>query len=425
MLLAGLALSAGCYRAPSDPPPAAPARLDTTVVARAEDPPRDGPVVDPEGTCCDRDPVADGPGKGARPVEAESLPASVTIPDIGLVDQDGRQVRFGDDLLKGKIVAVNFIFTTCKGICPPLGANFARLREQLGGLAGDGVELISVSVDPQTDTPQRLRAWRDGFGGGPGWTLLTGAKPDVDTLLKGMGVFAADKSNHSPFILLGDGRTGKWTRVHGLTAPEQLIAMIVGMHDAARAAGPSAPMRPDETSTAAAPGQPPEQAAGPSRAERYFTNIALINQHGERRRLHADLLKGKVVVINSFFATCKESCPKMMSSFAAIQDQFADRIGKDLFLISITVDPENDKPEDLAALAGQWKARPGWQFLTGDKADVDAVLLKLGMHVENRDRHSNIFLIGNEPTELWRKVLGTAQPAEIFPLIDKALNDKL
>jgi cytochrome oxidase Cu insertion factor (SCO1/SenC/PrrC family) len=425
MLMAGLALAAGCDRAPSVTPPAGPALSEASVVVRPEAPPRTGPEVDPKGACCDRDAVADGTGKGTRPAEAESLPAGVTIPDVGLVDQDGRRVRFGDDLLKGKIVAVNFIFTSCKGICPPLGANFARLRERLGGLAGDGVQLISVSVDPQNDTPQRLREWREGFGrGGPGWTLLTGTKHDVDTLLKGMGVFAADKSNHSPFILLGDGRTGKWTRVHGLTAPEQLAEMIIGMHDAARAAGPSAPARPDEAGTAGAPGRPPAQAAAPSPAEKYFTNVALINQYGERQRLHSDLLKGKIVVINSFFSTCKGSCPVMLSSFAAIQEHFADRIGKDLFLISITVDPKTDTPEVLAALAGQWKARPGWQLLTGDKADVDAALHKLGMRVDNKESHSNIFLIGNEATGLWKKARGLSKPEALIPLIDEVLNDK-
>src|SRR6185312_2517603 len=124
MLLAGLALAAGCDRAPSVPPPAGPARSDVAVVVRPEEPPRTGPAVDPKGDCCDRDAVADGTGKGTRPAEAESLPAGVTIPDVGLVNQDGRQVRFAADLLKGKIVAVNFVFTSCKGICPPLGANF-------------------------------------------------------------------------------------------------------------------------------------------------------------------------------------------------------------------------------------------------------------------------------------------------------------
>ena len=110
----------------------------------------------------------------------EQLPGGVAIPDVILVNQDGQPVRFRSDLVKGKIVAVNFIFTSCKGICPPMSANFAKLQERLGDRVGNGVELISVSVDPQIDTPQRLHAWRTSFGGGPGWTLLTGKKQDVD-----------------------------------------------------------------------------------------------------------------------------------------------------------------------------------------------------------------------------------------------------
>ena len=166
-------------------------------------------------------------------------------------------------------------------------------------------------------------------------------------------------------------------------------------------------------------------AAEPSPAEKYFTNVELVNQHGERLRLYADLLKGKVVVINSFFSTCKGSCPVMLSSFSKIQEHFADRVGKDLFLISITVDPQTDTPQVLAALADQWKAKPGWQFLTGDKASVDAALHKLGQRVDNKESHSNVFIIGKEATGLWKKARGLSKPEEIIPLIEEVLKDKL
>ena len=287
---------------------------------------------------------------------------------------------------------------------------------------GNGVELISVSVDPQIDTPQRLHAWRKSFGGGRGWTLLTGKKQDVDFLLKEMQVFAADKSNHSPFILLGDEAAGKWTRVHGLTAPERLAEMITGMHDASRAAAKSTSIPLNEDHPDGASSKLPAVAAEPSPAEKYFTNIELLNQHGERLRLYADLLKGKVVVINSFFSTCKGSCPVMLSSFSRIQEHFADRVGKDLSLISITVDPQTDTPQVLAALADQWKAKPGWQFLTGDKASVDAALHKLGQRVDNKESHSNVFIIGKESTGLWKKARGLSKPEEIIPLIEEVLN---
>ena len=213
--------------------------------------------------------------------------------------------------------------------------------------------------------------------------------------------------------------------MHGLTAPERLAEMIVGMHDAACAAQKVASVQKIEGDPAGVTSNRSAAVAEPSPAEKYFTNVELVNQHGERRRLYADLLQGKVVVINSFFATCKGSCPVMLSSFSKIQEHFADRVGKDLFLISITVDPLTDTPQALAVLAGQWKAKPGWQFLTGDKASVDAALHKLGQRVDNKENHSNVFIIGKEATGLWKKARGLSNPEEIIPLIEEVLSDKL
>lgn len=164
---------------------------------------------------------------------AESEPAtlsSINVPDVELVDQDGNQVHFYSDLVEDRVVAMNFIFTTCTTICPPMGANFAKLQKLLGEDAGR-VEMISVSVDPVVDTPQRLKIWGDKFGRAPGggeprWTLLTGSKTEVDRLLKSLQVFTADKDDHSPIVLLGNAASNRWTRTYGLTAPAQLAEMV-------------------------------------------------------------------------------------------------------------------------------------------------------------------------------------------------------
>ena len=92
----------------------------------------------------------------------------ITVPDVKLVDQDGRPVRFYTDLVKGQVVAMNFVFTSCGTICPPMGANFAKLQKILGGRPGPHVRLISVSIDPANDTPERLKAWAAKFGAQPG-----------------------------------------------------------------------------------------------------------------------------------------------------------------------------------------------------------------------------------------------------------------
>jgi protein SCO1 len=425
MLLVGLAVVVGCGRSPSVMPSSAPEKAQVSIDAPSEDLPQDDSGRDPRSVCCENASVASQPPESMAQIKVEELSGGVAIPDVDLVNQDGQRVRFRSDLVTGKIVAVNFIFTSCKGICPPMSANFAKLQERLGDRLGNGVELISVSVDPQIDTPQRLHAWRQTFSGRPGWTLLTGKKQDVDFLLKELEVFAADKNSHSPFILLGDLAAGKWTRVHGLTAPERLAEMIAGMHDASRAAKKStqSPINKDDRNGASS--KLPVVAAELSPAEKYFTNVELVNQHGKRLRLYADLLRGKVVVINSFFSTCKGSCPVMLSSFSRLQEHFADRVNKELLLISITVDPQTDTPQVLAALADQWKARPGWQFLTGDKASVDAALHKLGQQVDNKESHSNIFIIGKEATGMWKKARGLSKPEEIIPLIEEVLEDKL
>jgi protein SCO1 len=154
--------------------------------------------------------------------EAGPLP----IPDVALLDQYGRQVQLYQDLIKDKVVAINFIFTTCSTVCLPAGAHFEALQHLLGDRMGRDVLLISVSVDPVTDTPPRLRAWGEKFHAGPGWLLLTGAKSKIDTLLKALQVFTPDKQEHTPLVLVGNDATGTWTRAYGLVAPATLAALL-------------------------------------------------------------------------------------------------------------------------------------------------------------------------------------------------------
>jgi len=153
----------------------------------------------------------------------------LNIPDVPVIDQDGKPVRFYSDLVKGRVVAVNFVFTTCTTICPPMGANFAKLQKLLGDRAGRDVHLISVSVDPSTDTPERMKAWGQKFGAGPGWTLVTGDRTEITRLLKSLGVYTPSIADHSPLVLLGNDARHQWTRAYGLAAPAKLEELIAGM----------------------------------------------------------------------------------------------------------------------------------------------------------------------------------------------------
>lgn len=148
------------------------------------------------------------------------------LPDIELLDQDGRKVKFYSDLVKGKTVAINFIFTTCTTICPPLGATFARVQRDLGERTGRDVHFISVSVDPVTDTPERLKAWGTKFKAGAGWTFVTGEKAAVDNLLKALGASTANREDHTPSIIIGNDARANWTRTYGLAKPSQIVKII-------------------------------------------------------------------------------------------------------------------------------------------------------------------------------------------------------
>jgi len=166
--------------------------------------------------------------------------------------------------------------------------------------------------------------------------------------------------------------------------------------------------------------QEPEQTAG----QKYFTDTILINQDGEKMRFYSDLLKGKTVIIDSFFATCQGSCLPMNRNLEKVQEALGDRLGKDAFILSISVDPAVDTPPALKAYSKKLNARPGWYFLTGDKANVELVLRKLGQFVDDKQDHLNIFIIGNERTGLWKKAFGLAKSEELIKVVDSVINDK-
>jgi protein SCO1/2 len=153
--------------------------------------------------------------------------AGLLIPDVALLNQHGDTVHFYSDLIKGKVVAINTIFTTCTTICPLMGANFAKLGKLLGDRADQQVNLISISVDPMVDTPERLDEWSRKFGqAGPGWTLLTGPKDDIDNLLKALHIATADKLDHAPVALIGGDGVGEWARASALLPPSRLAKLI-------------------------------------------------------------------------------------------------------------------------------------------------------------------------------------------------------
>lgn len=170
------------------------------------------------------------PGTAKGPEgKVESAPAQVKLLDLPLLDQDGKTVRFRTDVIGDRIVVLDTFFTTCGLICPILGAIMMELQEKVGDRLGRDVTLVSISVDPATDIPPRLKQYATQWDARPGWVFLTGGKPDVDRVLTGLGLYTADFTSHPSAFLVGDGKSGEWTRFYGFATPEQLMEKITAL----------------------------------------------------------------------------------------------------------------------------------------------------------------------------------------------------
>jgi len=165
--------------------------------------------------------------KPAEPTPAYASGRKMMIPDVEVLDQDGNALHFYSDLIKDKTVAINFIFTNCTTICPPLAATFARVQKEMGDKVGKDVHFISISVDPLTDTPERLKAWGAKFKAGAGWTFVTGNKQEMDKLLNALGAAVSKREDHTPAMIIGNDAKGVWTRTYGLAKTGQIVGLIL------------------------------------------------------------------------------------------------------------------------------------------------------------------------------------------------------
>jgi protein SCO1 len=151
--------------------------------------------------------------------------AARRIPDVILTDQDGHQIRFLSDVLQKRAALISFIYTSCKTTCPLVGATVAMVAEQIQNDVPDAA-IVSISVDPEYDTPARLLAWRQQYGDVPQWTLLTGPKRDIQRLLRSLGAYSASLEDHSDILLVGSSAPGQWTRMSSLAAWDKVTAAV-------------------------------------------------------------------------------------------------------------------------------------------------------------------------------------------------------
>jgi protein SCO1/2 len=183
-------------------------------------------LVLPAIATADEDPHAKHRAMMKQKSEPSAESAEIDLRDRMLVDQDGRELMFVSDVIGDDIVVMDFVYTTCTTICPVLSALFTQVQGKLGDAVGDEVKLVSVSVDPVRDTPQRLKAYSAKHRAGDGWLWLTGSKAEVEDVLLGLGAYTSNFEDHPSMVLIGDGRTGEWKRLFGFPNPDRVVQIV-------------------------------------------------------------------------------------------------------------------------------------------------------------------------------------------------------
>jgi protein SCO1/2 len=162
------------------------------------------------------------------------------FPNVPLVTQDKKTVHFYDDLIKGKVVIMQFMFANCDQFCPMVTPNLVRVQTELQKRAAGGVTMISITVDPIHDTPGVLKEYAGKFHVKPGWQFLTGQKSDIDQIRRGLGVYDPDdkKIEHMNVLTIGKESTGQWLAIEALAKPEDIVQTVLSLteHSARRGA---------------------------------------------------------------------------------------------------------------------------------------------------------------------------------------------
>lgn len=149
--------------------------------------------------------------------------AKYEIPDVTLLSQDRVRVKLKDAITGSeKLVLLDFIFGTCTTVCPVLSAGFYNLQRKLDSEA-DSVTLISVSIDPEHDSPEVMKKYLEKYRAKPGWDFLTGSRADIDRVMRAFDAFVPDKMSHRPLTFLKSPGNDEWIRIDGLISTRALM----------------------------------------------------------------------------------------------------------------------------------------------------------------------------------------------------------
>jgi len=148
------------------------------------------------------------------------------FPNLPVVNQNGETLKFYDDLIKDKIVIVMFIYTSCTDICPLTTARMTLIEDKLGPAVGRDIFIVSMTVDPEVDTPEKLKAYSKSFATGPGWTFVTGKPEDIRAINYRLGERSKILSDHRNEIVLGNDVTGEWQRDNVMGDLDRVVTTI-------------------------------------------------------------------------------------------------------------------------------------------------------------------------------------------------------
>jgi protein SCO1/2 len=151
-----------------------------------------------------------------------------TIPDLTLINQDGKKVRLISLLNGDQPVVVNFIYGTCTTICPVLSAGFINLQNKLAA-EGQKAKLVSITIDPENDSPKVLKDYLKRYRAKPGWDFLTGSRADIDLVMKAFNAYIPDKMSHYPLNMIRSPKDGTWVRLFGIMSSRELMEEYQGV----------------------------------------------------------------------------------------------------------------------------------------------------------------------------------------------------
>ena len=153
--------------------------------------------------------------------------ADIDLPDdLSMLNQFGNQVDLREDVIGNKIVAINFVYTTCTTVCPVVSTIFSMVQNRLIERMNKDIALITITVDPTRDTPHRLMSYSKNFNPGAGWSWLTGDKKTVDKALSAMGAYTPNFEDHPAMVLIGDDSKSEWFRFYGFPAPNAIESKL-------------------------------------------------------------------------------------------------------------------------------------------------------------------------------------------------------